>query len=411
MTEAKRKELMELLESDMSVRREFLGLQTQLAPFPQHCSCQRLMMFASHCAQSMVLNNAEPPRIFTGMENVVGQYQFTKTRRDQDVHVLGIVPKFCPTNWKHGDDMPSYTVVYRGNKDGKINYFELDRYTFLHDGFGYINDRPDIDTVSFENDIPKEAVLTRSPAWRTGDYGMGLNANVVYLTDPAVTEDAFVISESFAKRCTNLAIKQIKLNLRLDDVLLNLYGDRDTDEYKVMPDIGETVREDGVLVAIRTKNAASYVSDMTMDALQRIEPLHDELHKAPPGAKVLDVDVFINFDQLKRLRDNDTVYNQLLKIHRDHMYYYNEILRLYSELVERGEVISDEFNTLVLRCMELSNNRKYVKRSLKLCDLREPIEFITFSITYSYEREISVGSKLTDRCGVTIVSLPLSGDR
>ena len=164
-------------------------------------------------------------------------------------------------------------------------------------------------------------------------------------------------------------------------------------------------------MAIRTKNAASYVSDMTMDALQRIEPLHDELHKAPPGAKVLDVDVYINFDQLKRLKDNDTVYNQLLKIHRDHMYYYNEILRLYSEFVERGEVISDEFNTLVLRCMELSNNRKYVKRSLKLCDLREPIEFITFSITYAYEREISVGSKLTDRCGVTIVSLPLSGDR
>ena len=410
MTETKRKELMELLESDMSVRREFLGLQAQLAPFPQHCSTQRLMMESSHCAQAMVLTHAEPPRIFTGMENVIGKYQFTKTRRDQDVHVLGIVPKFCPTNWKHGDDMPSYTVVYRGNKDGKINYFELDRYTFLHDGFGYINDRPDIDSVSFESDIPKEAVLTRSPAWRTGEYGMGLNANVVYLTDPAVTEDAFVISESFAKKCTNLAIKQIKLNLRLDDVLLNLYGDRDTDEYKVMPDIGETVREDGVLVAIRTKNAASYVSDMTMDALQRIEPLHDELHKAPPGSKVLDVDVFINFDQLKRLRDNDTVYNQLLKIHRDHMYYYNEILRLYSEFVERGEVISDEFNTLVLRCMELSNNRKYVKRSLKLCDLREPIEFITFSITYAYEREISVGSKLTDRCGVTI-SLPLSGDR
>ena len=83
------------------------------------------------------------------------------------------------------------------------------------------------------------------------------------------------------------------------------------------------------------------------------------------------------------------------------MYYYNEILRLYSEFVDRGEIISDEFNTLVLRCMELSNNRKYVKRSLKLCDLREPIEFITFSITYAYEREISIGSKLTDRCGVT----------
>lgn len=399
MTAAKRKALGELLESDMVIRREHLGLQPQLAPFPQHCSCQRLMMMSSHVVQSMVLKHAEPPRIFTGMENVIGKYMFTTTRREQDAHILAIVPKFAPTRWHHGDDMPSYTVLYRGEKDGLVHYMEVNKYTFLHDGFGYINERPDIDMLAPESDLPKEACLTRSPAWKGNDYCMGLNANVCFLTDWSVTEDAFVISESFAKKCTNLSVNQIKLNLGIDDVMLNLYGDHDVDEYKVIPDIGDTVRSDGIIAAIRQRNSSSCVTDMSPEALQKIEPLHDELHKAPPGSKILDVDVYINFDQLRKMKDSDTCYDQLLKFYKDHMYYYDEIVKYYQEFLDQGMQISDEFNTLVLRCMELSNNKKFVKKHIKLCDPREPIEFITVVITYSFEREISLGSKLTGREG------------
>lgn len=400
MTEAKKKKLQKLLESDMCIRREYLGLQTQLSPFPQHCSTQRMMMFASHCAQYVVMDQAEPPRIFTGMENVIGKYDFSTTRRDQDIHILAIIPKFRPTSWEASTiDMPTHTIIYRGLKDNKISYMNVNRYTYLHDGFGYINDCPASDMLSVENILPKDACLQRSPSWRTGEWAYGLNANVVFMTDDAVTEDAMVISESFAKRCNNLAIHRIKLNMNADDVLLNLYGDKDIDEYKVIPGIGETVRDDGVLAAIRTRNSASYVSDMTMEALQRIEPLHDELHKAPPGSKVLDVDVYINFDMLKKMDPQGSVYEQLLKIYNSHQYYYDEVIRHYQEFVKQGFEISDAFNTLVLRCMELTCNRKYSRKGIKLCDPREPIEFITVVITYSYERKISIGSKLTGREG------------
>lgn len=405
MTETKKKALQELLESDLAVPRELLGMQTQLIPFPQHCSCQRLMMYSSHSAQFMVLDQSEPPRIFTGMENVIGKFMFTKTRRDQDAHVIDIISKFNPSTWCSNDghrdaaDMPSRTVVYVGLDDHKVHYFDLDNYTYLHDGFGYMNSHPDIDQVAVEEFLPKDACLTLSPAWKDGDYCMGLNANVIYLSDWAVTEDACVISESFAKKCANLEIKQIRLDLKPDDVMLNLYGDNAADEYKVIPDIGEVVRHDGVLAAIRPKNAASYVSDMQLESLQRIEWEHDELHKAHPGDKILDIDVYINFDQLKKLKSDDTVYDQLLKIYNSHLYYYNEIIRVYESCKEQGLPISDEFNTLVMRCMELSNNKRYVKKRIKLCDPREPIEFITVVITYAHKREISLGSKLTGREG------------
>ena len=226
--------------------------------------------------------------------------------------------------------------------------------------------------------------------------GLGDNLEII-VQDADVEPDAGqsdALNKGFAK-----AKGEWLFWLNADDVLLNLYGDEEIDEYKVIPNIGETVREDGVLAAIRAKNAASYVSDMTMEALRRIEPMHDELHKAPPGSKILDVDVYINFDYLKKLDPTDSVYEQLLKIYSDHQYYYDEVIRCYQEYVQQGLEISEDFNTLVLRCMELTCNRKYSKKNIKLCDPREPIEFITVQITYSYEREISLGSKLTGREG------------
>jgi hypothetical protein len=347
----------------------------------------------------MVLQGAEPPRIFTGMENVIGKYEFSTSRRDQDMHILDIVPKFRPATWKHGDDMPCMTVICRGLKDGKIHYFDVERYTHLHDGFGYINDRPDIDLISAENDLPQEAVITRSPAWKGNDYCMGVNANVVFMTHWAVTEDAVVISESLAKKCTNLDIRQEKLSLGVDDILLNIYGDNDMDEYKVIPDIGETVGPNGILAAIRTKNSTSYVSDMTPEALMTTEPLHDELIKAPPGSKILDIDVYINFAHLNKIDENDSAYSQLLRIFRDHQYYYDEIITKYRQYKEWGMEIDDAFNSLVLRAMEMTANPKFRKKGIKLCETREPIEFINVVITYAHERHISVGSKLTGREG------------
>lgn len=399
MTEEKRKRLGKLLESDNTIRREFLGLQTQLAPFPQHCSTQRLEMLASHVAQAMVVKGAEPPRIFTGMENVIGKYEFSTTRRDQDIRVLAIVPKFRAAAWKHGENMPQITVIYLGLKDYKIHYMDIESYTYLHEKFGYINDRPGIDYVSVGNDIPKDVVITRSPAWRGNDYCMGTNANVVFLNHWATTEDAVVISESLAEKGTNYDVGRVKINLSQNDVMLNLYGDKDLGEYKVLPDIGEVVGPNGLLAAIRPKNSSSYISDMTPDALQRYQPLHDEPVGVPPGAKILDIDVYINYKILSKINDGDSVYTQILNIYNDHQSYYDEIVRRYEEYKSRGMEISEEFNTLVFRAMTMRSGKKYSRKTITLCDTREPIEFINIVVTYGRERKIAIGSKITGREG------------
>ncbi len=391
------------LSSDLAIRPEFVGVSTLLSPFFQHCASQRLMMFASHITQSLVLDGSEPPRIGTGYEPIVGKYEFSTCRVDQDSLVLLRIPKFNPLTYRSAGvtEIPSYKIIYIGEDDRQVHCMDVATYTSLYDGFGYYNKM-----LGFENGmlsqgafIPKGTKLTTSPSHDGDIYKYGVNANVAFMAEWGVTEDAFIVSESLAKKCSNTAIRKIKLNIPLDVVPLNLYGDNES--YQCFPCIGDYVREDGALIALRRVNKSTFVSDMTPEALRNIEHLHDEVHRAPPGAKVIDVDVYINTEALKKLEDRDSIiYKQFVDLDECHKYQHRAILDAYRQyVVKEGYECSPEFNTAVFRAATLSGDKEFVKKRTRLCDSREPIELITCEITYAYKRQVTRGSKLTGREG------------
>lgn len=393
------------LNSDLVVRPEFLGLQTLIAPFAQHCAAQRLMMYGSHSAQAMVIDGADMPRVMTGYEKMIGESEFTKCRVDQDIIIRRVIPKFNPSAFKDSplDCIPSWTVIYSGVKDGMIHAMDVSTYTYLHDGFGYFNKMlcMEEDRLYPGNVVPKGTKLTTSPSHDDTRWTMGTNGNVVYMGEWGSTEDACVISRSLAERGTNTAILQTKLTIGVDDIPLGLYSDGEN--YKCFPGIGEQVNKEGILIALRRNNESTFVSDMIPSRLREIEIVHDELHKAPPGATVIDVDVYINRDALRKMKDrDDSIYKQFLDFHRAHEYYHNSILEAYQQLCTKdGEDLpyGPEFNTLVVKSACLSNNKKFVSKNIKLYDARDPVEFITVVITYAYKRKITLGSKITDRSG------------
>lgn len=391
-------EFKSLMTSDMTMRPEFLGLHALLAPYVQYCSSQRLMMFASNITQALVIDGCEFPHIFTGYEHQIGKYEFDPSSRDQDAHIIAVIPKF-KMNCFESASMPSHTIIYIGMDDNKIHYVDVSDYNMLHDGFGFINKPLNTHNLTVNNVIPKDMKFMTSPNHDGEFYCMGMNANVCFMGEWGVTEDAVIISESFRDKGDNTAICQLKLNIDQDDIPLNLYGDDTT--YKIFPDIGEQVREDGVLVALRGMNKTTFVSDMTNEALQSIEYLHDKAHNAVPGATILDVDVHINFDALRQLKNKETVYSQLMKYRDQHSYYWQSILDVYEKVNEQGYELSPEFNTLVTRCIGMLAPRKYVSKRLQLIDKREPVEFISVTITYGYKRKITLGSKVTGREGIT----------
>ena len=309
------------LNSDLVVRPEFLGLQALLAPFIQHSSCQRNMMWGSHSAQAMVIDGADMPRVMTGYEKMIGESEFTKCRVDQDIIIRRVIPKFNPSAFKDSplDCIPSWTVIYSGVKDGMIHAMDVSTYTYLHDGFGYFNKMlcMEEDRLYPGNVVPKGTKLTTSPSHDDTRWTMGTNGNVVYMGEWGSTEDACVISRSLAERGTNTAILQTKLTIGVDDIPLGLYSDGEN--YKCFPGIGEQVNKEGILIALRRNNESTFVSDMVPSRLREIEIVHDELQKAPPGATVIDVDVYINRDALRKMKDrDDSIYKQFLDFHKAH---------------------------------------------------------------------------------------------
>lgn len=391
------------LSSDLQIRPEYLGLQTLMSPFAQHCATQRGMMYCSEVSQAMVLDKSEFPRVYSGYEQRIGDYEFSTCRITQDMLIREVIPKFNPMTLNDGVEfIPKWLVVAVGMDDHKVHCFEVSTYTLLHDGFGYFNKM-----LGFDNDIlykgniiPKGTKLVTSPSHDGNFYKMGMNANVVFLAEWGATEDAFVISESLAKKGTNTAIQQLKLNIGIDNIPLDLYGN--DDYYKCFPGIGETVRDDGVLIALRRNNKSTCSSDMLPERLRHIEQMHDETHQAPPGSKVIDVDVHINISALRKMRDREMkIYQQFIDFVDWHRYQQNMILQTYKNLCLKEEIpCAPEFNTAVFNAATQSNSKEFIpKGDIKLTDGREPIEFITITITYAYKREITVGSKLAGRDG------------
>lgn len=384
---------------------QLLGLDQLLNPFVSHTSSQRSMMYSSHTTQAQTLKGCEHPRVFSGYETIVGRYEHSTTTRDQDVQILDVIPRFVvsqnmndPTTI-HGT--PYYTIVYKGAEDGKVGYFNLEQFTKRSEGFGYTNHWLNLDILQKGNFLPKNVKLSTSPAHKGSMYCMGTNLRVAYMSLPQVTEDAFLISESAKQQMESEGYGVINIRISPNQIPLNLYGDGTN--YKFFPDIGEKVREDGVLTAIRTPTAESIVYDTAPGHLTKIQHLHDNAYYVPIDAEVIDVQVTINRGcKLKTPRE---VFNQLQK-YRDGVSSYNlKLWACYQEAVKNDWEITPDFNNLITRALsELLVDGVRVsgyshKATVKPVSRKETIEFANIQIIYKYANKVNEGFKVAGRYG------------
>jgi hypothetical protein len=382
----------------MLVRHQFLGLEALLVPFLRNISTQRSNMHAAQVAQSLVINGAEFPKIYTGWEKQFMEYEFNSTHRDHDIQVLAVIPKFqSHIGASQVKAIPSYTIIFIDNETKEVDCIEKKSYTALYNGFGYLN--KSVYNVKPGEFVSKDTILSCAPNHDGNCYCQGLNANVAYMTAWDTCEDAFVISESLAKRCAHFAISKVTIPIKETDVPLNIYGS--ADDYKLMPDIDEEVGSNGLLMAIRELNDLSMLADISEDSLFEPNYLDDELYVAPVGSVVLDVQVFMTNKTYNRLASQPGPYTQLLKYQKHHYAYWEEILKQYKDTQRHGYKIGARFSTLIDSAMHLKAFKSFEEesRTLVLTSGKDPIEFINVEITFGYVREISLGSKFTDRAG------------
>ena len=384
----------------MSVR--LLGLAPLMSPCVDKVSAQRSTMFASHIQQSMVVHGCEPPRLMSGFESIVGDYEHDTTRRSQDVQILSIIQRYASSAGLNSiQQNPYFTVIYQGCEDRVVSYFNLYRYTMRSKGYGYQNQFINTNLLEQGSILSKDVKLVTSPAHKGNDYCPGTNLKVAYMSLPTVTEDAIVISETAARKLSSDAYSQVSIEISPDQLPLNLYGDED--EYKFMPDIGEMVNSHGELCALRRPTADSVIYDMNEKNLSTIQGLHDDVTYAPVGATVVDIEVVINHNCKQKY--SEKLYSQVKKYDDCTTEYYNNIYNIYMQCKRDNKEISPRFNSLVTRAMErlmisgVPIPGFKARPNLTLVKKKKQINFMYITITYKYKNTIRDGNKITGRYG------------
>lgn len=380
--------------SDLNIPSELVGSPCLLSPMLHQTSSQRSLMLSSNVPQVMVVHGAETARIQTGFESKYGKYEFDSSARDQDVQILEVVPKFKLDISKNQISYnPTITIIYVGCDDGLIGSFDINTYTALHSGFGYINKKMNQHNLAKGNFIEKSMKFQTAPNHDKGLYNLGVNAKVCYIPMWDTTDDAFVISKSLAKKLDHTVIDTLSIDIHPDDIPLNLYGD--TDDYKCFPDIGETINQNGILLGFRSLNKSSFLSDLTQEALMRPDYNHDELHVAPVGAEIIDIEIFTNHKKYQELCTG--IYSQMMLYQTQYHNYYATIIDIYEKYKKANYKIRPEFNALITKYKGLCYFRG--GKSMTLMNKKDPVDFIQIRITYAYTRSVARGFKLTSRDG------------
>ena len=390
------------LLKDTTASVKLLGLEALLVPFLQHTSSQRVSMFASHIVQALPPEYAEHPYLFTGYENIIGRYTFNRTERDQEIFVVDVIPKYIErVGIRQIKINPRLTVIYIGREDGLVHYFHHDTYTCGTDGYGYDNTWSHTSMLKPDMLIPKDVEFSRSPSkiGKNG-YGMGTNVNVAFLSLPEVNNDAFLISDRMARKFTTKFYSTVEFDIHPDQVPLNLYGD--DEEHKFLPDIGEYVREDGILCGFRSPTDSTFVSDMM--SLNTPHVLHDDLYYVSPNSQIVDIE-FHASPLRNKVRTDKNLFVQVDKYLQPYVKYWQRIWNNYQELKKKEIPLSPEFNTLATRAgafimaYGLRPQGMNRKPDIKLCKGREKIEYIHCKIVYKKDRLVAPGFKLSDRYG------------
>ena len=386
-----------------------LGIVPLINPFMDKLSSQRGMMMSDHVRQALVVNQCELPRCFTGFEHKIGKYSIDNTERDQDIHIIAVIPKFVMSEGVYPVYYnPSRTVIYKGIQDGKIGCFDIDDFTMVTDDFGYRNHIGNA-VVMPGNIIGKDDDIVHAPTHDGNIYKLfGCNLNIAYMAIPQVTEDGIAISESAARKLETEGYSTITIDIGPNQIPLNLYGDETN--YKFIPDIGTCVHDDGIICALRTPTSDSFIHDTSPANLKKVQHMHDRLYRIPAGAEILDIYVSINRKTKPISTMKDDVIYQQAEIYRQKINeYYRSIYRVYQKVIEaEGNAYTDAFSTLIytaagelLSAGERLDNASFLRKNGVLVPLSNKaiIEFIRISIKYRYKRPIRHGFKLTGRFG------------
>lgn len=372
-----------------------------LDPYFGVTSAARGAMFLTHIGQAPVIEGNEPRRVMTGAEMNFADTAFD-IRIPKDCTILNVIRKY-PTGIGRDSIQhnPVTTIIYEDFYDEfkQIGVLHVPEYMAdYHQTFGFKleKNREAWENIRVDEMVPKDTVLARSTTVKKdGLLGMGINLNAAFYSGPGTIEDGFIISEEILDSLTPRAYTTATGGCGRKSYFLNMYGD-DT-VYKPFPDIGEKIRADGVIFAVRDHDDDLSPAEMTPRALRELDRTFDRAVIGDPGGTIKDIKVYMDE------RQNPSYIpmgmdGQLRKYYDALCNYYREIIKVYRALQSRRKDrlrITEEFSSLIVEAMiylPQADSQRKLTRTYRLDTLDE----CRLEITYETLKRPGGAFKLTD---------------
>lgn len=256
-------------------------------PFTGLNSSNRKIMYSTHDQHKLNLIQGEAPVISTGSENEFLKYSSSYIKAGCDKQVLAKIQKF-PAR----PDLHYWLIVLNlnGEKAGWLDLIERKEYVHTTESFGFALNTNFVDRYQV-SDIISQGSIIKCPdvVDNFGNVTFGRNLHTLYLSNLTTTGDGFEISTSAAAKMGTSLYHRVNIQLNDNDIMLNLYGDNDV--YKVMPDIGEPIK-DGIFLAVRRINNADALFSQTWERLKTI--MHPTDTKYVLDGVLLDCEIYSN---------------------------------------------------------------------------------------------------------------------
>lgn len=385
---------------------EMLSLHS-INSFAPYNSSPRAVMFSSHISQRLVIEGADEQRIQTGVERELANYTFD-VRMPEDGKIIKIIDRYPRT--ADSDSLPfnpETIVIYERESDKELSYFSIPLYGSYHQffGFKYIPTE-NISKLKLGAYIPKDTVFaTSNSVGKNNGFKYGINANVAFMTVPSISEDGVMVSKAFLEKLKFKIYETRVIEFGSNNFPLNLYGN--LNNYKPFPDIGEEIRNDGILMALRSYNDNFSPVEMSAYDTMEIDFIFDKLlYARGKTGKVIDIKVISNNITNKKMPD---VFNsQLEKYKRALTRYYKNLSdtekNLRNERKKKYNVntlpLSPKLHRLLVESLNITNhdNGDY-RQSLNLLYRKTPIDEYRVEFVVEYTITPNIGFKLTDLMG------------
>lgn len=381
---------------------ELLG-SLGLNPWAGKTSSQRAQMDAAHLGQKLTLIKGDRKRWFTGMERLYAEHTHNVKFPD-DALVIDVIRKYSGS-LPNGLDIesPMTLVVYESIGSDEIGVIEIPAVYANHPTFGFKYAKTaDYARLSVGAAFSAGTVLVDSPAvTEDKDYAYGIETTVAYIGSTAGVEDGVCISETLAQRLATMAYGTRECSYGKNYIPLNLYGDETY--YKPFPDLGDRIRPDGLVFALREWDQDTVCTTMTKRALMQPTEL-DRRTYGQPGALVIDVDV---------LRGTNQSNNLPIEADQQPLKYWERTLKFHQRIIKTNEMLEktvgpnykmsplwEYYVTSALFILSAKNgSRREFYRKRTLDDWMIKIQF-------EYKFIPKVGPKLTDlHAGKAVITL------